>query len=171
MASERRRSPAATAAVRCTAGTTRASRAAVCSPALAEAFGRRFSLCCGRDGCRHRATPPSVRFLGPARVRRGRRDLRERRRAGGRHGERGRARQRACRHAPRVDGCDWWRGPFMTSAPFVDHPRDLSPRPIVGDCPLRFWNDSMATTPRALRNSWLGWRRSRRRVARTDRAS
>ena len=30
----------------------------------AEAFSRRFSLCCGRDGCRHRATPPSVRFLG-----------------------------------------------------------------------------------------------------------
>src|SRR5258708_8521579 len=30
----------------------------------AEAFGRRFSLCCGRDGCRLRATPPSVRFLG-----------------------------------------------------------------------------------------------------------
>jgi hypothetical protein len=30
----------------------------------AEAFERRFSLCCGREGCRHRATPPSVRFLG-----------------------------------------------------------------------------------------------------------
>jgi len=30
----------------------------------AESFGRRFSLCCGREGCRHRATPPSVRFLG-----------------------------------------------------------------------------------------------------------
>lgn len=30
----------------------------------AEAFTRRFSLCCGRDGCRRRATPPSVRFLG-----------------------------------------------------------------------------------------------------------
>src|SRR5207237_232017 len=30
----------------------------------AEVFERRFSLCCGRDGCRHRATPPSVRFLG-----------------------------------------------------------------------------------------------------------
>jgi hypothetical protein len=30
----------------------------------AETFGRRFSLCCGRDGCRHRVTPPSVRFLG-----------------------------------------------------------------------------------------------------------
>lgn len=30
----------------------------------AEVFRRRFSLCCGRDGCRRRATPPSVRFLG-----------------------------------------------------------------------------------------------------------
>jgi hypothetical protein len=29
-----------------------------------ENFCRRFSLCCGRDGCRRRATPPSVRFLG-----------------------------------------------------------------------------------------------------------
>jgi hypothetical protein len=27
-------------------------------------FDRRFSLCCGRDGCRRRATPASVRFLG-----------------------------------------------------------------------------------------------------------
>jgi hypothetical protein len=25
----------------------------------------RLSLCCGRDGCRKRLTPPSVRFLGP----------------------------------------------------------------------------------------------------------
>lgn len=25
---------------------------------------RRFSWCCGREGCRKRATPPSVRFLG-----------------------------------------------------------------------------------------------------------
>ena len=24
----------------------------------------RFSFCCDRDGCRKRATPPSVRFLG-----------------------------------------------------------------------------------------------------------
>lgn len=29
-----------------------------------ETFRRRFSLCCGREGCRHRRTPPSVRFLG-----------------------------------------------------------------------------------------------------------
>jgi hypothetical protein len=29
-----------------------------------EAFRRRFSLCCGKEGCRRRAMPPSVRFLG-----------------------------------------------------------------------------------------------------------
>lgn len=27
-------------------------------------FARRYSLCCGREGCRRRTTPPSVRFLG-----------------------------------------------------------------------------------------------------------
>lgn len=27
-------------------------------------YGVRLSLCCGREGCRARATPPSVRFLG-----------------------------------------------------------------------------------------------------------
>lgn len=35
--------------------------------ALGEAaagYARRVSFCCRRDGCRHRATPPSVRFLG-----------------------------------------------------------------------------------------------------------
>jgi hypothetical protein len=29
-----------------------------------EASVRRYSLCCSREGCRKRATPPSVRFLG-----------------------------------------------------------------------------------------------------------
>ena len=29
-----------------------------------EAFAKRISYCCGRVGCRRRATPPSVRFLG-----------------------------------------------------------------------------------------------------------
>ena len=32
--------------------------------AAAETWVRRFSLCCGREGCRRRSTPPSVRFLG-----------------------------------------------------------------------------------------------------------
>ena len=30
----------------------------------AEAFGLRYSLCCGREGCRRRTLPPSLRFLG-----------------------------------------------------------------------------------------------------------
>ena len=29
-----------------------------------EVFTRRLSLCCGKRGCRRRATPPSVRFFG-----------------------------------------------------------------------------------------------------------
>ena len=32
--------------------------------AAGEELVTRFSLCCGRDGCRKRATPPSLRFLG-----------------------------------------------------------------------------------------------------------
>ena len=31
---------------------------------LPEQYGYRVSFCCERDGCRKRATPPSVRFLG-----------------------------------------------------------------------------------------------------------
>jgi len=41
----------------------RKPRGALLAPA-GEAFARRFSLCCGREGCRKRAMPPSVRFLG-----------------------------------------------------------------------------------------------------------
>jgi len=32
--------------------------------AAGEDFVRRFSLCCGREGCRRRSLPPSLRFLG-----------------------------------------------------------------------------------------------------------
>ena len=31
---------------------------------LPAGYGRRFSLCCAREGCRRRATPASLRFLG-----------------------------------------------------------------------------------------------------------
>jgi hypothetical protein len=41
----------------------RKPRGGLIAPA-GEAFARRFSLCCGREGCRKRALPPSVRFLG-----------------------------------------------------------------------------------------------------------
>jgi hypothetical protein len=40
----------------------RKPRGALIAPA-GEEFVRRFSLCCGREGCRKRATPPSLRFL------------------------------------------------------------------------------------------------------------
>jgi len=35
-----------------------------CPDGLPDEFHRRLSFCCERDGCRKRATPPSVRFLG-----------------------------------------------------------------------------------------------------------
>jgi hypothetical protein len=94
----------------------------------AEAFGRRFSLCCGRDGCRHRATPPSVRFLGrrvyvgaivvlasayalaAATLSAGVRAT----------GVPARTTRRWLR---------WWRGPFTTSGPFVDLSARLVPAP------------------------------------------
>jgi hypothetical protein len=41
----------------------RKPRGALIAPA-GEEFVRRFSLCCGHEGCRRRATPPSLRFLG-----------------------------------------------------------------------------------------------------------
>jgi len=41
----------------------RQPRGALVAPA-AEGSVRRHSLCCGREGCRRRATPPSLRFLG-----------------------------------------------------------------------------------------------------------
>ena len=31
---------------------------------LLEGYDRRLSLCCAREGCRRRSTPPSVRYLG-----------------------------------------------------------------------------------------------------------
>lgn len=41
----------------------RKPRGGLIAPA-GEAFVRRLSLCCACEGCRRRATPPSVRFLG-----------------------------------------------------------------------------------------------------------
>jgi hypothetical protein len=41
----------------------RKPRGALIAPA-GETSVIRFSLCCGREGCRKRATPPSLRFLG-----------------------------------------------------------------------------------------------------------
>lgn len=93
---------------------------------VAEVFGRRFSLCCGRDGCRHRATPPSVRFLG-RRVYVGAVvivatvvALASASAAGA---------ERATGVAARTTRrwLRWWRGPFTTSAPFVELSARLVP--------------------------------------------
>ena len=54
----------------------------------------RFSLCCGREGCRRRATPPSLRFLGLSGVPGG----------GGDRGEPGRAVAGDCGGEPAGDG-------------------------------------------------------------------
>jgi hypothetical protein len=35
-----------------------------CPAGLGDAYAERFSFCCAVDGCRKRATPPSLRFLG-----------------------------------------------------------------------------------------------------------
>jgi len=36
----------------------------IAAAGASELCSQRFSWCCGREGCRKRATPPSVRFLG-----------------------------------------------------------------------------------------------------------
>jgi hypothetical protein len=83
-----------------------------------EAFLVRFSFCCGREGCRKRATPPSLRFLGRrvylgvvvivaslvAQALRGAAALR-------------RATGVPARTTRRW--LDWWRGPFTTTEVFV----------------------------------------------------
>lgn len=101
----------------------------------AEALDRRFSLCCGRDGCRRRVTPPSVRFLGrrvyvgaivvlasavalaAATVSAG-----------------VRATGVPARTTRRWIG--WWRGPFTASQPFVDLSARLVPAPVREKLPL-----------------------------------
>ncbi len=55
---------AGTAAVRCTRATTAAKPRGAEIAGAGEAFKLRHSLCCGRRGCRRRALPPSLRFLG-----------------------------------------------------------------------------------------------------------
>jgi hypothetical protein len=122
----------------------------------AETLGRRFSLCCGRDGCRHRATPPSVRFLGrrvyvgaivvlasvvalaaatvSAAVRATGVPARTTRR---------------WRH--------WWRGPFTMSSPFVDLSARLVPAPEQRRLPVsileRLGGEGPATLAKLL--AWL----------------
>lgn len=94
----------------------------------AESFARRFSLCCGREGCRHRATPPSVRFLG-RRVYVGAVVIVASAIA---------LTTMAARALVQATGVParttrrwlrWWQGPFTTTSPFVDLSARLVPAP------------------------------------------
>jgi hypothetical protein len=92
----------------------------------AETFTRRFSLCCGRDGCRRRATPPSVRFLG-RRVYVGAVVVLAS--AVAMAAVTASAAVRATGVPARTTRrwLRWWRGPFTTSAPFVQLSARLVP--------------------------------------------
>lgn len=111
----------------------RKPRGGLIAPA-AEVFCRRFSLCCGREGCRHRATPPSVRFLG-RRVYVGAvvilASVVALATAGARAAER--TTGIAARTARRW--LRWWRGPFTASPPFVELSARIVPTPSRATLP------------------------------------
>ena len=121
----------------------------------AEVFGRRFSLCCGRDGCRRRATPPSVRFLG-RRVYVGAvvvlasvavlatATARAAKRATG-------VPTRTTRRWLR-----WWRGPFTTSRPFIEISARLVPAVSRSALPTSIL-DRLEGEPAARLSRFLGW--------------
>jgi hypothetical protein len=89
---------------------------------------RRFSLCCGRDGCRHRATPPSVRFLG-RRVYIGAVVILASAVALAMISAAAVVRATGVPALTTRRWLRWWRGPFVASAPFVDLSARLVPAP------------------------------------------
>lgn len=103
--------------------------------AFGEGFDRRFSLCCGRDGCRHRATPPSVRFLG-RRVYVGAVVIVAT--AVALTAMTAAAAARTTGVPPRTTRrwLRWWRGPFTASAPFLELSSRLVPAPERPRIPL-----------------------------------
>jgi hypothetical protein len=121
----------------------------------AEAWERRFSLCCGRDGCRHRATPPSVRFLG-RRVYAGAVVILASAVA---------LAMVAAGAVVRATGVPalttrrwlrWWRGPFVVSAPFVDLSARLVPAPDRRALPTSLL-DRLASDPSVGIAKLLAW--------------
>jgi hypothetical protein len=103
--------------------------------AAAEAFARRFSLCCGRDGCRHRATPPSVRFLG-RRVYVGAVVIAASAIALTTMAVAAAARSTGVPPRTTRRWLRWWRGPFTASSPFVELTGRLVPTPERRRLPL-----------------------------------
>src|SRR5579863_223628 len=121
----------------------------------AEVFTRRFSLCCGREGCRHRATPPSVRFLG-RRVYVGAVVIVAAAVA---------LTAMAAAAAVRATGVParttrrwlrWCRGPFTTSAAFAELSARLVPAPERGRLPVSLL-ERLAEERTAAVAKLLGW--------------
>ena len=132
----------------------RKPRGGLLGPA-AEAFDRRFSLCCGREGCRHRATPPSVRFLG-RRVYIGAVVIVASVVALAASGARAAERTTGIAARTTRRWLRWWRRPFTTSAPFVELSCRLVPSPARSALPtsiLERLSGEPATRVRRL----LGW--------------
>ena len=103
--------------------------------AAAEAFSHRFSLCCGRDGCRRRATPPSVRFLG-RRVYVGAVVIVASAIALTRMAASAVVRATGVPARTTRRWLSWWRGPFTTSGAFVELSARLIPAPDRRRLPL-----------------------------------
>jgi hypothetical protein len=93
-----------------------------------ESFNRRFSLCCGREGCRHRATPPSVRFLG-RRVYVGAVVIAASAIALTTMAVSAMVRATGVPARTTRRWLRWWRGPFTTTSPFVELSARLVPAP------------------------------------------
>jgi hypothetical protein len=100
----------------------------------AEGLDRRFSLCCGRDGCRHRTTPPSVRFLG-RRVYVGAVVVVASAVALTATAASAMARATGVPARTMRRWGVWWRGPFIESSPFVDLSARLVPAPARSRLP------------------------------------
>lgn len=106
---------------------------------LSDRYSRRLSFCCGKEGCRLRTTPPSVRFLG--------------RRVylaavvvlvtGLRHGATGSRAEALSGHlSSRISRrtlsrwVEWWRATFPTTRCWGGLRGFFSPAPVSGDLPM-----------------------------------
>jgi hypothetical protein len=135
------------------------------------AWERRFSLCCGRDGCRHRATPPSVRFLG-RRVYAGAVVILASAMALVAFSAGAVVRTTGVSALTTRRWLRWWRGPFVASAPFIDLAARLVPAPdqralptslldrlagdlAVGVAKLLAWMAPLTTASDADGSRWL----------------
>jgi hypothetical protein len=122
--------------------------------ASGEEFVVRFSLCCGRDGCRQRATPPSLRFLG-RRVYVGAVVVAASVVALALRGATAAARARTGVPARTLGRwLAWWRGPFTATAVFVAIASRLVPAVARAEIPAsildRLHGDAFARVHRLL---------------------